>query len=93
MKVKPLLTEKSLADAKKGWYTFKISENLDKSEIKKLINRLFGVHTTKLRTANYHSSQKRSLSGKTKTVTGYKKAIVKLSENEKIDIFRSGDKK
>jgi ribosomal protein L23 len=96
MKIEPILTEKSLAEVKKGRYTFKVDNSLTKHQIRKLINETFGVHVTKIRTANEKKVQKRNLYGNKKTVMPRKKATVRLQEKEHIEVFgetKKGKKK
>lgn len=96
MKIEPILTEKSLADVKKGRYTFKVDSSLTKHQIRKMINEAFGVHVTKIWTANGTKVQKRTLYGNTKTAMPKKKATVTLQEKEHIEVFgetKKGKKK
>ncbi len=92
MKIIPVLTEKSLDEAKKGNYTFWVEKGLDKSQIKKVVENIFAVHATKVRTINYRGGEKRNFRGKTQVVKARKKAIVTLSGKEKIDLFEEKKK-
>lgn len=93
MKLEPILTEKSLANVKKGRYTFRVDNSLTKHQIRKLIENVFGVHVTKIRTANEKKVQKRTLYGSKKTVMPKKKATVTLEEKEHIEVFGETKKK
>jgi ribosomal protein L23 len=92
MKLTPVLTEKSLADAKIGRYTFLVNRTLDKDEIRKLIEKAFTIHVTGITTANMKGGTKKNSRGKVQTKKAYKKAWVSLSEKEKIDIFEEKTK-
>jgi large subunit ribosomal protein L23 len=89
MKLIPIITEKSLQDAKEGYYTFRVDNSLTKYQIRKLISEVFGVNVKKVRTINQKGEKKRTNQGRIKIVKPSKKAIVTLSEKEKIDIFES----
>ncbi len=77
MKLKPVLTEKSHLEAKKGKYTFFVSRNLTKNQIKNYVEEVFGVHIKKINTFNSRG----------------KKVVVKLAAKEKIDLFEVKEKK
>ncbi len=93
MKIKPVITEKSLNDAKLGKYTFLFPSFVTKPEIKKLINDLFEVHTKTVKTISRKESSKLNVYGKKKSVKSAKKAIVTLKAGEKIEIFDVKEKK
>ena len=87
MKVTPILTEKSLNLAKDGKYTFVVDVGLNKLEIIKLINSIYGVHVKTVRTLNYKSGEKRNVRGRKVSIKAFKKAIATLTKDEKIDAF------
>ncbi len=87
MKLQPILTEKSLEEAKKGNYTFWVDRGLNKHQIKKLVDGVFGVHTVRVRTMNVAGETKRTIMGRKRIIQPRKKAIVKLAAKEKIDLF------
>jgi len=89
MKLEPILTEKSLKEAKRGNYTFWVGKALTKSQIKRLISEVFAVHVVKVKTANFKEEVKKSLWGRTHRVGARKKATVTLKEKEKIDLFET----
>jgi large subunit ribosomal protein L23 len=92
MLLKPLLTEKSMADAKKGNYTFWVDKRMNKHQIKKLIGEMFGVTVVNVRTINLRGEKKKTYRGKIKIIKPRKKAIVVLKEKEKIDLFEEKKK-
>jgi large subunit ribosomal protein L23 len=92
MIIEPVLTEKSLENAKKGSYTFFVDSHLTKYQAKKLINETFAVHVTEIRTINLKKEAKRTYSGRVKIVKAKKKVIVTLKDKEKIDIFEAKSK-
>jgi large subunit ribosomal protein L23 len=90
-KIKPVLTEKSMAEAAQGRYTFLVPTNLNKFQIKEVIGSIYSVNPKIVKTINYKKGKKRNARGKIVKITPKKKAIVTLSDKEKIAIF--GEKK
>lgn len=94
MKIKPILTEKSLNLAKKGKYSFWVDPKLSKYQIKKLVGDIFAVHVKKVSTINYKKIVKKNMLRKGFKITPAKKrTIVTLAAKEKIDIFGGGKEK
>ena len=81
----PVVTEKSMKNAEKNIYTFKVDKRATKTQIKKTIQAQFGVHVKTINTLITKPKDKRvgKYTGKTKT---YKKAIVSLKDGETIEI-------
>jgi large subunit ribosomal protein L23 len=87
MKLIPVITEKSLKDAKEGKYTFRVDKGMDKFAVKKLIEETFNVHVVDVNTIKVPGEVKKTMTGRKRMVKPGKKAIVKLKEKEKIDLF------
>lgn len=85
--VTPILTEKSLNVAKEGKYTFVVGVGLNKAEIAKLISSIYAVHVKTVRTLNYKAGVKRNVRGRKVSIKAFKKAVVTLAKDEKIDAF------
>jgi large subunit ribosomal protein L23 len=92
MKLIPVVTEKSLKDAKAGRYTFSVLPKTDKGEIKKSVEDMFKVHVTSVATINYKGGTKRNFRGQIQSKGASKKAIVTLAKDEKIDLFEEKKK-
>ena len=92
MRLIPILTEKTLAAAQDGHYTFWVDRRLNKHQIKKLIGEVFDVTVIKVRTLNVAGETKKTYQRKIKKVMPRKKAIVVLKGKEKINAFE-GKKK
>ena len=90
--IKPIFTEKSLADAKSGKYNFWVDVRMDKSAIKAEISHIFDVHVSGVKTILRKGEERRNLRGRKFSINSAKKAIVTLKENEKIDIFEQSKK-
>lgn len=88
----PVITEKSLKDAKEfGIYTFIVDKQATKSEIAQAVTDQFKVNVVRVRTLNLPPKPKRA--GRKRLITyqpGYKKACVQLTPGEKIDLFEEG---
>lgn len=92
IKIKPVLTEKSLNQAKNGIYTFLVDFHLDKSTIRSLVEKTFDVHVVSIKTMNYKKGEKKNSKGVKETIKAYKKALVNLKDKEKIEIFEEKGK-
>lgn len=90
--LKPVITEKSMFLAQSGWFTFLVGEAATKSEIAKRVIQEFNVHVIKVHTVMKKGKTKRT--GKRRLISRksglVKKALVKLKQNEKIDLFDIG---
>lgn len=84
--IEPHITEKATKLAQENQYVFKVNSKANKSEIKKAVEQAYDVDVTKVRTANMprKKRQKGRIEGWKK---GYKKAIVEIQEDQKIEIM------
>ncbi len=89
MKLKPLITEKTVADAKNGKYTFKVDKNITKHGIKDLIEKAFGVHVVSVRTITIPGEKRKTVQGRKRVVKPGKKTVITLKDKETIDIFET----
>jgi len=83
----PIITEQStqLIESQNR-YTFKVEKSANKVEIKKAIEAIFNVKVLSVNTVNVLPKFKRM--GKYEGYkSAYKKAIVKITEGQKIDAF------
>jgi large subunit ribosomal protein L23 len=86
--IKPLITEKALAEAAKKRYTFKVNLAATKPEIKRAVEKTFGVKVTAVQTAINHGKQYRT--GKrwfVRKKADWKKAVVTIQPDKQIDLF------
>jgi large subunit ribosomal protein L23 len=89
--IKPLITEKMTADTERNnAYGFVVAEGANKIEIKKAIEKEYGVTVVTVRTVRV-DGKARQRATKTGVVRGrtnsYKKAIVSIGEGEMIDFY------
>ena len=88
--VKPIITEKFSAMADKGRYAFVVEKTANKVEIKKAIEKAYGVTVASVNTMNYIGKIKFRYT-QTKIMTGLvkkaKKAVVTLKKGDTIDFY------
>ena len=86
--IKPVVTEQSMADMVEKKYTFVVAKSANKTEIKKAIEKVFGVNVEKVNTMNYDGKVKRMGRSVGRTAS-FKKAVVKLTADSKeIEFFQ-----
>lgn len=80
----PHITEKATDLTEKGQYTFKVSLDSNKTEIKKAVGQLYDVDVLSVKIIKVPRKRRRlgKISGWRKA---YKKAIVKIKEGQKIE--------
>ncbi|SNS37390.1 large subunit ribosomal protein L23 [Belliella buryatensis] len=87
---KPLITEKISAMNEKGVYGFVVEKTAKKPEIKRAVEKMYGVTVVDVRTMRYAGKSKTRYT-KSKVVSGFtnafKKAIVQVAEGEVIDFY------
>jgi len=80
----PHITEKATDLSKSNQYVFKVLPKSNKIEIKKTIERVYGVNVLSVNIVNIPSKRRR-LGRTTGWKKGYKKAIVKIKQGQKIE--------
>ena len=87
--IRPVITEKTMADMEEDKYTFEVAKKINKSEIKKAIEEIFSVKVAKVNTMNMTGKVKRQGMNVGKR-PDWKKAIVTLAPgSEPIEFFDS----
>jgi len=90
----PIITEKSMKDAKSGKFAFRVSIQADKKRIKKAVEEKFNVDVLSVSTMIVKGKKTRT--GKRRNIilaSPWKKAVVKVKEGQKIALFDIGGKK
>ena len=89
--IKPVVTEKMTVQGEKlNRYGFIVDREANKLQIKSAVEEMYGVKVLDVNTINYHGKRKSRftkaglLSGRT---NHYKKAIVTLAGEDKIDFY------
>jgi large subunit ribosomal protein L23 len=84
--LRPVISEKSYGLLDEGKYTFLVSPDANKTEIKIAIQQIFGVTVTAVNTANRQGKRKRTKTGFGRR-NDTKRAVVSLAEGDRIEIF------
>ena len=85
--IKPLITEKSTRQQQLGnTYSFEVHRDATKPQIKQAVEKIYEVKVTGVRTLNRRGKPKRT---RTKVIhtSEWKRAIVTLAEDSKIELF------
>jgi len=81
----PVITEKAAYLAEKNQYAFKVFPRSNKAEIRKAVEKLYGVIVTRVNIINI-PRQTRIVGRKRGFEPGYKKAIVTVKAGQKIEV-------
>ena len=88
--IKPLVTEKISDLNERGQYGFIVDRRANKVEIRKAVEKMYGVNVERVNTMRYQGKEKTRYT-KTKIISGrtasFKNSIVTVSEGEVIDIY------
>ncbi len=81
----PIVSEKTTMMSANNQYVFKVRTDSNKKEIKSAVETLFGVGVESVTTSNV-KGKKKMHKGKAGHRVNWKKAIVKVSEGQMIDV-------
>jgi len=85
--IKPLITEKTThQQSTLNAYAFQVHPRANKNQIKQAVEQLFEVKVVDVRTMNRKGKPRRSRM-KMASTSNWKRAIVVLDENSRIDLF------
>ena len=85
--IKPLVTEKSThQQTTRNVYTFMVHKGANKPEIKKAVEKLYDVKVRDVRTLTRKGKPRRTRTTETASAN-WKRAIVVLDENSRIELF------
>jgi len=86
--VRPLITEKGTHQfTRHNAYPFEVNPLATKAQIRTAIEQLFNVRVVKVRTQNRKGKPRRDRYGRTFYTKRWKKAIVTLHEEDRIEFF------
>ena len=86
---RPIVTERSVADAQNKKYTFEVDRHANKIEIKTAVEKICDVKVASVNTLNFQGKPRRQGYAEGKTAA-WKKAIVTLTPDSKgIEFFES----
>jgi large subunit ribosomal protein L23 len=85
--LRPIVSEKSVAEIERNNYTFAVRSDANKFAIKEAVEAEFKVTVLAVRVQTVHPKQK-SRGRRTKGMTsGWRKAVVTLAAGDKIELF------
>ena len=87
---RPIITEKSsYQSAVLNQYAFEVDPSATKAQIKEAIETLFDVTVVRVNVMNHPAKRNRRMRNRRLLIrkSGYKKAIIKLSPGDSIDVF------
>jgi large subunit ribosomal protein L23 len=85
--IKPLVTEKSThQQTTRNAYAFQVNPGANKQQIKQAVEQLYSVKVTDVRTMNRRGKPRRT-KYKMTTTSAWKRAVVVLDENSRIELF------
>jgi large subunit ribosomal protein L23 len=85
--IKPLVTEKSThQQTTRNAYAFQVHRDANKQQIKQAVETIYSVKVTDVRTMNRKGKPRRA-KFKMTTTSDWKRAIVVLDENSRIELF------
>lgn len=85
--IRPLITEKGTRQAQTlNEYAFEVAKGANKPTIKQAVEKLYDVKVVDVRTMTRKGKPRRTRQGYT-TTGDFKRAVVKLAEDNKIDLF------
>ena len=86
--IRPIITERSMADVANKKYVFEVAKTAGKVEIKNAVETAFGVKVKDVNTLNVRGKMKRVGGGRPGMSRSWKKAYVQLTDDSKtIELF------
>jgi len=89
---RPIVTEKMTELQEKGQYAFEVKREANKIEIARAVEKKFNVTVLDVRTMRHKGKAKSQLTRRGRfagRTAGWKKAIVRLKEGDKIEFFQN----
>jgi len=83
---RPIVTEKTTMQIEQGIYTFEVDPRANKLQVKEAVERVFGVDVVSVNIINVPGKPRRWGRHVSRTPS-WKKAIVKLAEGQRIELF------
>lgn len=82
---RPIVNEKSIANASQNKYTFEVSVNANKIQIRNAVHNIFGVDVTKVTTLRRQGEIRRKMRKDEGLTPETKRAVVTLKEGQTIE--------
>lgn len=89
--MRPCITEKTMRESMKGWYTFRVDVSEDKNGVRKEIEKQYNVTVVAIRSGVMPGKSRRT-GKKSRLIVGsdWKKIYVKLKTGQTIEAFQIG---
>ena len=84
--VRPIITERSMADSEMGKYTFVVDRRANKYQIRNAVEEIFGVRVLRVNTMRMLGKRRR-MGRNIGRRPNWKKAIVQLAPGQELDFF------
>ena len=88
--IRPIITERSMAQVAEKKYVFEVAKDAGKIEIKNAVEAAFGVKVKDVNTLNVKGKPKRMGGGRPGRTRSWKKAYVQLTDESKTIEFFEG---
>jgi large subunit ribosomal protein L23 len=87
--IRPVISEKSVAQTERNNYTFQVSRESNKLQIRAAVEAEFKVTVIGVRVMSVKPKQKRRGRKTMGTVPGWRKAVVTIAAGQKIELFEA----
>ncbi|HEX2140904.1 MAG TPA: 50S ribosomal protein L23 [Candidatus Limnocylindria bacterium] len=87
--IRPVISEKSVAETERNNYTFAVAKDANKYQIKAAVEAEFKVNVLDVRVMSVKPKQKRRGRRQMGTVPGWRKAVVTIAAGQKIELFEA----
>jgi large subunit ribosomal protein L23 len=87
--LRPVISEKSVAETERNNYTFAVARDANKFQIKAAVEAEFNVTVLGVRVMSVKPKQKRRGRRQMGTVPGWRKAVVTIAAGQKIELFEA----
>jgi len=87
--IRPVISEKSMAQTERGNYTFAVAGNANKLQVKAAVEAEFKVRVLGVRVMSVRPKEKKRGRRTPGMTTGWRKAIVTLAPGDKIELFEA----
>lgn len=84
---RPLITEKGTRLGGENKYLFEVRRGCNKHQIKEAVEKAFNVRVTAVNVMNVRGKQRRIRDGRTIQLPAWRKAVVTLAPDDKIELF------
>ena len=87
--VEPVITEKTMSlMQEQNKVTVRVSKTANRADVKKAFEKIFGVKVTQVNIVNVPAKETTRGGRYRGTISGFKKAVVTVSEGQAIDLFK-----